>query len=535
MDMNTADEKRYVLGCDIGNGYGYVSLLADPQKDPMPLFPSTYHLMDIGMPTAAYITPPAGETIEVFSHGKAAEIRYKGKSEQIVRAIKTRFREGSIQVPGIENPVEATRIYSAIVRDLLSLAQEELANKGIGPVYDMVFTFPAAFADDTVLLEKMQRSIEEIEMEGQPVNVLGRLPEPAAVAIDYLHYMQHIAPDQVRIKEKSFTVLVYDLGHGTFDTAVVTARSEGVPYQLHSKAGLAEVGGKNFEEILYQEILSRLQEQYGFVPGNERHRELVRQEAVKAKIALSDNAVYTASVMKDEEYCEIEITRERFEQLSQHLLFQTLELVQKVLDEAAEANIKIDGIVLSGGASKMPMVRKNLEQLVEGEYPIVLYRPSEAVSFGAARFARGIGKKQKNTESIVGDQQPLEGNPVMEQMTDCCYGIWLPVQGKLEGEVRFLVPSGKRRPYTSEPMSFISQSSRVVVKLFRSKVKNQVMEAASPKECESMMWIPFEVNPQARCEVSVTVLENYGIQVELHSDRGDHDIKTTWDMVEKLI
>ena len=196
------EDKKYVLGCDIGNGYGYVSLLMNENEDPVSLFPSKYGLTGIGMPTAAYVTPPEGQEIVVFKNGKTAESIYKSKP--MVRAIKTRFKEKTINIPNVEKPVETGEIYSAITRDLIYLAEEELKNKNIKPVYDIVFTFPAAFADNVSFLEMMQKNIEKIEINGNKINVLGRLPEPAAVAIDYLHYMQHIAPKDIRITDRSF-------------------------------------------------------------------------------------------------------------------------------------------------------------------------------------------------------------------------------------------------------------------------------------------------------------------------------------------
>lgn len=551
--MSDSKEKRLVLGCDIGNGFGYTSLLANANEDPMPMFPGKYNLSSIGMPTATYIAPPDGKELVTFKDGKPAEFLYKSMPSQIVRAIKTRFKEGTIAVPGVSEPVDVGSIYSAIVRDLLALAQEELKNKGMKPIYDIVFTFPAAFSDHTALLEMMQQSIEKVTLDGNPVHVVGRLPEPAAVAIDYLHYMQHIAPEEIRISSNNFTVLVYDLGHGTFDTAVVTAQSEGTPYKLHSKDGLPEVGGKNFDEILYQELLAGLKEQYGYTPQNERQRDIIRQEAVKAKIALTDSESYTASVLIEGDFCDVEITRERFENLTQHLLFQTLELVQNVLDEATSNGIKIDGIVLSGGASKMPMIKKGLEQLVEGEYPIVLYRPSEAVSFGAARFAHGIAEKpvsgseptpvpepttdkdHKGKTHKPKTPKPTPQNQVMEQLTDCCYGIWLPSEEKLEGEVKFVIPCGKTRPATSEKVTVYSESARVTIKIYRSKEKNKAIETSAIDECVSMLWVPFDVTPGSKCEISVTVMENYGVEVKLRTDDGQVYKKSTSDILSKLV
>ena len=549
--MSTTDRKKLILGCDIGNGYGYISVLTDSKRDPMPLFPNKYDLANIGMPTTAYVMPPSGEQIEVFKGGKAAETKYVSRPEQLIRAIKTRFKEGSISVPNVNGAVNVKNIYSAIARDLIVIAEEELANKNIAPIYDIVFTFPASFSDDSTLLEMMQTSIESLVIDGEKIHVLGRLPEPAAVAIDYLHYMQKLAPEEIKISSNQYTVLVYDLGHGTFDTAVVTAKSEGTPYVLHSKAGLPEVGGKNFDQILYDEIINELQAQYDFVPRNERQKEVIRQEAVKAKIALSDEETYTASIVNEDSYCDIDITRERFENLSQHLIFQTLELVQSVLDEATANGIHIDGIVLSGGASQMPMVKTNLEQLVEGAYPISLYRPSEAVSFGAARFAYGIPlpkpkpkpipaptpepKPDTKPKPILPRPEQKETNQIMEQRTDCCYGIWMPSEGKLEGEVRFVISSGKARPVTSETVSFYSESERVVVRVYRSIEKNKPLDVAAMEDCESMLWIPFNVKPGARCEVKVTALENYDIQVDLISDKGDKYRKKTYDILDNII
>lgn len=551
-----SENKNRVLGLDIGNGYGYVSLLENPKNDPIPLLPAS--LSTQGMPTTAYVKPPNGEQIDVFSDGRAAEQKYARTPQQLVYAAKTRLPELTLKIPGIERPVQAGHIYAAVAHDLLVLAEKELANKGIPPVYDVVFTFPAAFADNVPVLEIMQENLGKVEINGKPIQVLSRLPEPAAVAIDYLHYMQHIAPEQIRIKKNEFTVLVYDLGHGTFDTAIVTAQSEGTPYKMHAKDGLEEVGGKDFDNVLYQELLSVLQKQYGFEPQNEIQRAEIMREAVKAKIALTDDNSYLASVMNQQnEYCEVEITRERFEKLSEPLVFQTLEVVQKMLEEAEEKGITMDAIVLSGGGSKVPMIRASLEKLVEDKYPIIMHRPSEAVSFGASRFAGasrfgygdGVAHKEdteeesENKEIETEEKKPVteeeddnvkNTNPVLEQQTDRCYGIWYPSEGKLEGEIRFLVTSGQTRPFRSEPISFVSQSSRIVIKVFQSKEKNQVLETDAEHNCDGIVWIPFHVKKGTKYNLTLTAQENYGVQVDIQSDNGEHYTKSTTDEWKKL-
>ena len=148
---------RPILGCDIGNGFGYVSLLQQQAGDPLSLLPSKYQLSDLGMPTTAYVTPPDGAPIVVFQKGKAAEKRYQKYPKQLVHAVKTRLKEGSIALPEVETPVPVAQLYGAIARDLVTLAEEELKNKGIDPIYDLAFTFPASIADDAAVLEAALR------------------------------------------------------------------------------------------------------------------------------------------------------------------------------------------------------------------------------------------------------------------------------------------------------------------------------------------------------------------------------------------
>lgn len=516
-----------ILGCDIGNAYGYVSILQDAAADPLPLLPGRYHL-DMGMPTQAFLTPPDGRPIEVFRAITGKPISKGRKNESYVRAIKTRLEEGSIHIPGINGLVDTDEIYGAIAKELIALANEALPLLNIPPVYNVVFTFPASMADKTDLLDRMQKSIESVSIDGQKIHVAGRLPEPAAVAIDYLYYMQHVAPQESRITDDHFTVLVYDLGYGTFDTAVVTASSAQTPYVLHSKDGSPEVGGKDFDRVIYDEFCRILSEKYNYHPGKTADYEWIMEAAVKAKHELSDNESSVQNIMLKDDYYEVELSRERFEQLSQELLNETLILVQNMLDNAKEKGIPINAIVLSGGSSLMPMIRQALEELAEGEYPIVLYRPSEAVSFGASRYAWGISgqdtKKGSETESTESTESKetttASANPVLEQMTDCCYGVWSKAEGNLKGEVTFLIPTEQKRPAVSQPIYLSSNSSRLTIQVYRLKELNKNLQKADKRDCESVQWFTFDVSPGEEYEVRIRAEEDYSIVVELKGKSG---------------
>jgi hypothetical protein len=173
-----------------------------------------------------------------------------------------------------------------------------------------------------------------------------------------------------------------------------------------------------------------------------------------------------------------------------------------------------------------------------------MYRPSEAVSFGAARFGCGISKTPSPIPVSEDDGYSTEAseltttsesNDVMEQLTDCCYGIFMTSEGKLKGEVKFIVQSGERRPSTSQKIVFDTVSPRVIVKIYRSKVKNKRLESAAIEECDSVLWVPFDVEPGSTCEVTIIVLENYGLEIELRTNSRKYYKKTTSDDLSKLL
>ena len=524
--------KKRILGIDIGNGFGFASVLLEKNQDPLPMIPAQYKLNQ-GMPTTAYVTPPTGSPIEVFHPKKgSAEKMVARKPECGIFAVKTRLHEEYVKLKEIEKPVSLDEVYSAVARDMIILANEEMKNKGLEPVYDIVLTFPASFADNLPLLNRMTQSVEKIRIEGHPVHIVGKLPEPAAVAIDYLYYMQHVAPESIRIKEEQFTVLVYDLGHGTFDAAVVTASSKNEPYKVWSKEGLPDVGGKDFDKVLYEEICQILKERYDYVPRSEREKEALRQEAVKVKHDLTDNKETSINPMvrTNELVDDIVISRQRFEELIQGKIVRTLELTQRMIEDAVSEGIKIDAIVLSGGSSRIPIVQNALKEIAN-KIPILLYRPSEAVSFGAARYALGI-RKPKPIPKLVPDTAPVpepdpdtkeneqkmnritaESNTQLEQFTEYKYGIFQEVNGQLEGTVSFLLNQGEKLPVTSKEVLLKSLSSQIQIKVFRSKEKKFNKTEELPERCHSIQWFKFDVPKETICKFTITIEEDGNVVV----------------------
>ncbi len=531
--------KKEIWGCDIGNAFGYISLLNSESSDPESSFPAVYpRLEKIGMPTAAYIASPDGKTItiEVFD-GRAAEDKYKDKSKQIIRAIKTRMREETIVVSGIEKPVKVSDIYAAIVRDLIKLGNKKRAEDGKDPIYDVVFTFPAKFSADPKLLERMQKSIENIEFDGEKVKVIDRLPEPGAVAIDYLYYIKNIAPEEVKVKKNEYTVLVYDLGYGTFDAAIVTANSHKTAYKMHEMncdPSDPEAGGKDFDDILIRKILNLLKNEYLYEPKNENERDLIREKAIDIKHQLTFEDDATADFqLSDGRYIKINISKSDFENLSRGLLNRTFEKVSQMISYAKEKSINIDLIVLSGGASQMPMVRNGLCSLFPDIPVSTPYRPSQAVSYGAARYALGTAEKPKKNKDLSKERRNSEGitkedslgNQVLKKTTLFSYGLIL------DGHVSYKINCDIDLPACSKRMPMINDSSHFCIALYRSKKKR----STDVNDCIEIISIPFDLPRKTEFDCQLIVRDDYSVKVRLYLKDGSIIEKSSSDPLKDLL
>ena len=589
-----------VYGCDIGNGFGYISLLENANSDPKPMFltNATYQLDMIGMPTSAYISPPDGKKIEVFD-GRSACNKHRRESDKFIHAVKTRLKEGKIPVPGISKAVSTDAIYAAIARDLVKQGNERRKADNKDCIYRIAFAYPAAFTGDVSLINRMKKSIEGISVDGKKIQVIASLPEPAAVAIDYLYYLQNFATENIQQTGENFTALIYDLGHGTFDAAVVTARSKGEPYRLHFSDGIPDVGGQDFDDILYLEIINNLKVRYGYAPQNNNEKENIRNEAIKIKHELTNDDISSCSIsLPNGEYAEIEISKKTFEEKSKHLIMQTMLKVSDMLEKAKTDSIHIDAIVLSGGASQMPMVIDNLRLVLEGDpIPIESHRPSKAVSFGAARYgywesarikekeeedrkrrteeerkrkekeevkgreghslaeeskkvvkAQGISQKENTVPKIEGQEKGLvktkyigkatqgkKTNSILEKYTEYSYGIWLPSSDSIIGKIEFLIRSREKIPAVSEGVSLISSSGRTVIKVYRTSVKYDTGNFDSMDDCVEILRIPFEIPENREYELKMTVLDDYNIVISCAIDGGNTIEKSTSDLLGDLI
>lgn len=267
--------------------------------------------------------------------------------------------------------------------------------------------------------------------DGTHVEVCGTIAEPAASALDYL-------AENSQMEEK--TVLTYDLGGGTFDVSLVTVypagrrRADGnvYYYDIHASDGCA-VGGADFDQVMFRQLEAKMS---GPVQGNQR--EVLLRTAESTKINLSDNETAWPDITDPDtgDYYDIEITRKEFEAASRHLLEQTIACTRQMLRD--HPGQKPENIVLTGGASQMPMVKQALEEAFpEYRGKVIFHRPSKAISYGAARYG---------TEEPDDDPQASVGPAV--QRTQREIGIrYFRGPDDVKGHLGTIIPAGTEIPF----------------------------------------------------------------------------------------
>lgn len=267
---------------------------------------------------------------------------------------------------------DATTLSSTFLRHLI--ADVSRAN-GV-QIDSAVVTVPAYFE-----APQREATLEALRRTG--VRALGTLNEPSAAAYAYGLMSADAAGER--------TILIYDLGGGTFDVTV--ARLSGREIRVLSSTGNHQLGGRQWDSALSDFILDQLCDARGLdrddvesdLTPSDINTLAVVSEQVKRD--LTNRARTRARVMAESISGTIEVTREDFEEATRHLLTLTTDCCEEALREAGLTWDQLDGYILVGGSTKMPQVREYLTGKV-GSGPIGgNVNPDEAVALGAAVYA----------------------------------------------------------------------------------------------------------------------------------------------------
>jgi molecular chaperone DnaK (HSP70) len=349
---------KRVYGIDLGTTYSciaYVDQNGQPTVIPNKEGDST-------TPSVVYFETPNNIVV-----GKAAKDVASLYPDQVVSMVKRCMgKAGWTKAVGAEN-YSPQRISSYVLRKLVEDARDHVG----GPIEDVVITCPAYFG-----INEREATREAGVIAG--LNVRAIINEPTAAAIAY--GMQQ-AGDQ--------TVLVYDLGGGTFDVTIIAIKGGNIT--VVATDGDHELGGGDWDEYIVRHFASCFGLETG-TPEDELLKDketlnALRLAAERLKILLTTRASVEDRVVHQTGRAKVMLTREKFDELTRDKLERTVTLTNQALERAAEKGVRkgdIGKVLLVGGATYMPQVEARVRQ--EFTCPVERRDPNLIVAKGAALY-----------------------------------------------------------------------------------------------------------------------------------------------------
>lgn len=350
---------KYIFGIDLGTTYSCIAYVDEHARTVV----ADNYEGENTTPSVVFFESPTNVIV-----GQVAKESAVLNPQNTVSLVKSKMgkTDFAIRYNGEDKTPEEVSAY--ILRKLAKDAGESLGTE----VKDVVITCPAYFGDAE---RKATRSAGEIA----GLNVLEIISEPTAAA---LHY-------GCEKEQEEKTVLVYDLGGGTFDVTVMRIYADGRIEEI-CHDGWHELGGKNWDDEIMKYLAAQFREITGFKGNfNEADEMALRLQAEKIKKSLSKRSEYPATVQVGELMGRINISRETFDNLTRHLLNQSLEKTDAAIAVAEKRGYRVDEILLVGGSTRMPQVSRALAEKY-GIEPKPAVNPDEAVARGAAIYALGV-------------------------------------------------------------------------------------------------------------------------------------------------
>lgn len=409
-DVKFNELKDVAIGIDLGTTYCAVGVYLNGKVEMIP------NLGQGGMTTPSYVAYPSGRE----TYGRVAKESASNYPEDTIydakRMIGRPWDDPVLQediktwmfevvndrgMPKIKIG-DKTRFPQEISAKLLvqfcRMAEVHL-KKPPGSIRKAVITVPAYFTEG-----QRRATIEAGESAG--IEVLGILNEPTAAAIAYKFQ---------RLESEAKKALIYDLGGGTFDVAIVEVgpkhvKSLGVDGDTH-------LGGQDFDKLLVNHCAEQFRREanINLLDGSPAYREPLMRlqlqcEKAKQTLSTSDATdVMVLNIVKNVHLMMV-IKKETLEDLVKPLLTKTLDIVERALRDTKGIRDKddIDDIILIGGSTKMSLVTKMLENFFGGKQLNNSINPDEAVAFGAAVQAAVLnGRKCGDTDFKTTDVTPM--------------------------------------------------------------------------------------------------------------------------------
>ena len=323
--------------------------------------------------------------------GQAAKENIETDGDRVVQFVKREIGKPNNRVYEFDGKTYTPVEISALILTRL----KNLVESQGGTIENVVITVPAYFG-----LEERSATKQAGELAG--LNVLSLINEPTAAALSYC----------AREFQEDRTILVYDLGGGTFDVTVVqmtmAQNDSGNDVQkinVLATGGDDKLGGKDWDDRLFDYILRACCDENGLTAQDieAETRQDIRSKVEEAKRKLSKKQSTKVRVDVNGSRTEIAIKRADFEKMTVDKVAQTMNFVESTLQKVPGVNI--DTVLLVGGSTYMPMIKDAVEQKFPGK--VQQHDPDQAVAKGAAIYASMLVVEEN---SVGGGTIPTESN-----------------------------------------------------------------------------------------------------------------------------
>jgi molecular chaperone DnaK len=488
-----------LVGIDLGTTFSAIATLDDhgqpitlPNRDGEMLTPSAVLLLD-------------DDTAVV---GQAALDVALEQPDRVATLIKRRMGYPSYGRLVAGRDFRPETLSAIILRKLVQDAELR-----IGPISRAVITVPAYFDDTRRKATKDAGRIAGLE-------VLDILDEPTAAALAYsLQHLQNpqslaglasrpsrtgemLAPALLPQEER--TVLVYDLGGGTFDVTLVRLTQQ--HFQTLAIEGDVRLGGKDWDDRIVDYVANLFKQQTGIDPRSDPQALAnLSAAAERAKRTLSKLPQTTLTCMHAGRVLTVPITRADFEAMTRDLLIRTRLTTEQLLRQAKLSWDQIDRILLVGGSTHMPMTRRMLEELA-GKPPDHSLAVSEVVARGAALHAGIVASQQDFGEDLLFmEETARDALAQVVEINVNAHSLGIEVKQGQERLNDILIPKNTQLPTAASRVycTVVENQQRVRVKVLQG-------EASKADACISIgeCWIeglppnlPKSSPVQVRCGV----------------------------------
>lgn len=381
-------QRKIAVGIDLGTTHSLVAAVRHSVAEVLPdaqgraLMPSAVYFQSADEVVVGYsaLEQQAPHPLDTLVSIK--RLMGKSRADALKTGMPYRFEDmgNSVAIATQNATVTPVKVASQILLALRRRAQETLGDDLVGAV----ITVPAYFDD-----AQRQATRDAARLAG--LNVLRLLNEPTAAAIAY------------GLDNASEGVYaVYDLGGGTFDLSLLRL-TKGV-FEVVATGGDTALGGDDFDAAIVATICQQHGVDLSQLPQQQRH---MLMAARLLREQLTDLAQASVPTGLEGALATMQMTRAEFDALAAPLIKRSLSCARRALDDAELALDAVQGVVMVGGATRMPLVQQMVKQFFKRE-PLVNVNPDEVVAIGAALQANLLaGNRHPGEDWLLLDVTPL--------------------------------------------------------------------------------------------------------------------------------